>query len=263
MAEVATLDEVSLNQLIGSTQPALILFTNGEGLRGDFNSAFKQAADNKRVTFAKFDPTQHPQIIERFGLGSKPVLIGFMDGQEIVRRVRPWGTDVPLAVEMLQDAQNARPISQEAQPITEQNDNAVPAAEKENTIVETTPINVTDATFQEEVIDYELPVLVDFWAPWCGPCRQVAPTLEKLAAEFAGQIRVAKVNVDENPGLSQAFRVMSIPTIMLIKNRTIVFSQPGAFPESSFRDLIQQLIALEVPDPETQEEETEQAESAE
>jgi thioredoxin-like negative regulator of GroEL len=75
----------------------------------------------------------------------------------------------------------------------------------------------------------------------------VAPVLDKMAQEFAGQVRIAKVNVDENPGLSQAFQIMSIPTLMMIKDRTIVFSQPGAMPEPVIRDLIQQLIALEVP----------------
>jgi thioredoxin 1 len=86
----------------------------------------------------------------------------------------------------------------------------------------------------------------------------VAPILDKLAKEFAGQIRVAKVDVDHNPGLSQAFRVQSIPTLMMVKNRTIVFSQPGALPEAALRDLIGQLIKLEVPDPETQPEQPEQ-----
>lgn len=114
------------------------------------------------------------------------------------------------------------------------------------------PFAATDTNFQTEVIDYELPVMIDFWAEWCGPCRQVAPVLDKMAKEFAGQIRIAKVNVDENPGLSQFFQIMSIPTLMMIKNRTIVFSQPGAMPEPVIRDLINQLIALEVPDPETQ-----------
>jgi thioredoxin 1 len=108
-------------------------------------------------------------------------------------------------------------------------------------------VHVTDATFEAEVLNYELPVLIDFWAEWCGPCRMVAPTLEKLAKEYAGKVRIAKVNVDENPGLSQAFRIMSIPTIMLIKQRTVVFSQPGALPEAAFRDLLNQLIVLELP----------------
>ncbi len=108
-------------------------------------------------------------------------------------------------------------------------------------------VHVTDATFEAQVLASELPVLVDFWAEWCGPCRRVAPTLDKLAKEFAGKVKIAKVNVDQNPALSQAFNVMSIPTIMLIKRRTIVFNQPGALPESAFRDLLQQLIALELP----------------
>ena len=105
---------------------------------------------------------------------------------------------------------------------------------------------VSDASFDADVLKSGVPVVVDFWAEWCGPCRQVAPTLEKLAKEYAGQIRVAKVDVDSNPGLSQAFRVMSIPTIMLVKEKTIVFSQPGALPESAFRDLIKQLIDLDM-----------------
>jgi thioredoxin 1 len=124
-----------------------------------------------------------------------------------------------------------------------------------------TPVHVTDADFQAEVLDYPLPVLVDFWAEWCGPCRMVAPVLDKLAGEFAGQVRIAKVNVDENPGLAQAFQIMSIPNIMIFKERTLIFNQPGALPEAAFRDLLQQAVALQIPphvhDEQAVEEETE------
>ncbi|NWG18232.1 MAG: thioredoxin [Chloroflexi bacterium] len=130
-------------------------------------------------------------------------------------------------------------------------------------VVNDKPVPVTDATFEAEVLNYELPVLIDFWAEWCGPCRMVAPTLEKLAKEYAGKVRIAKVNVDENPGLSQAFRIMSIPTIMLIKQRTIVFSQPGALPEAAFRDLLNQLIALELPPRDEQGQEADASEAVE
>ena len=116
------------------------------------------------------------------------------------------------------------------------------------TLIHDKPVIVTDDTFQAEVVDYPLPTLVDFWAPWCGPCRMVGPIMEKLAKEYAGQIRVAKVNVDENPGLSGSFQVMSIPTIMAFKDRYLVFSQPGAFPEEAFRNLVDQLIKLEIPE---------------
>lgn len=114
--------------------------------------------------------------------------------------------------------------------------------------MDTKPVAVTDADFQEAVIDHDLPVLVDFWAEWCGPCRMVAPILDKLAGEYAGKVRIAKVNVDENPGLSQYFQVMSIPTLMMFKEKHLVFSQPGALPEPAVRSLLDQLIALEIPE---------------
>jgi thioredoxin 1 len=191
------------------------------------------------VLFARIDPKQNPQVAARFDIGDKPMLIAWYCGEEIVRRNRPWGTDVPLAVEMLQNAakNDLKPEKPEEKKEPQMTDKS---------IVETHPVNVTDATFQQDVIDSELPVVVDFWAAWCGPCRQVAPIFDKLAQEYAGKVRVAKVNVDENPALSQTFRVTSIPTIMMIKERTIVFNQPGALPEPVMRDLFNQLLALEI-----------------
>jgi len=166
--------------------------------------------------------------------------VGVLCGDTLVRRVRPWGSDVVLSIELLEDKyKELNPEMAENKPV-EETQNGSTAHDK--------PVAVTDATFKEMVVDYshEMPVLVDFWAEWCGPCRMVAPIMEKLAKEFAGQIRVAKVDTDQNQGLSQMFRIMSIPTIMAFKEGELVFSQPGAFPEEAFRQLIDQVIALDV-----------------
>lgn len=78
--------------------------------------------------------------------------------------------------------------------------------------------HVSDATFQSTVLDSDTPVLVDFWAPWCGPCRMLHPVIESLASDYRGRLAVAKVNVDENPGTSQRYQVMGIPTLILFKS---------------------------------------------
>jgi thioredoxin 2 len=93
------------------------------------------------------------------------------------------------------------------------------------------PVNVSDQTFSHEVLSHPGPVLVDCWAPWCGPCRMVAPVIDQLAAEYAGRVKIAKLNVDENPATASQYRIQSIPTLLVFKNGTQVDQLVGAQPK--------------------------------
>ena len=105
------------------------------------------------------------------------------------------------------------------------------------------PVVVTDQSFKSEVLDAELPVLVDFWAAWCGPCRMVAPILEEISREYAGRLRVAKVDVDENPRTAQAYGVVSIPTLNLYKGGELIKSIVGARPKKALIAEIEPFLA--------------------
>jgi thioredoxin 1 len=106
------------------------------------------------------------------------------------------------------------------------------------------PIHVTDAVFEKVVLQSELPVVVDFWAPWCGPCRMVAPILDKLAKEYAGKVVIAKVNTDEHSQWAMKFRVQGIPTMLFIANGKVVHQQVGALPEPMLREVVEQFLAV-------------------
>jgi thioredoxin 1 len=106
------------------------------------------------------------------------------------------------------------------------------------------PVHVTDNEFEKAVLQSTLPVIVDFWAPWCGPCRMVAPILDKIAKESAGKLVVAKVNTDDNPEWATKYNVQGIPTMLLVANGKIVHRQVGALPEPILRDLINQFLEV-------------------
>ncbi len=105
------------------------------------------------------------------------------------------------------------------------------------------PIHVTDAAFEKTVLQSSLPVIVDFWAPWCGPCRMVGPILEKIAKENDGKLIVAKVNTDENAEWAQKYGVQGTPTMLFISGGKVVHKQVGALPEPMLRQVLDTFLS--------------------
>lgn len=104
------------------------------------------------------------------------------------------------------------------------------------------PIDVTDDSFETDVKSSTLPVIVDFWAEWCGPCKQIAPTLEEIAQEMDGKVTIAKINIDENPNTPSQYGVRGIPTLMLFKNGEVVATKIGALPKSKLIEWVETVL---------------------
>ncbi len=103
-------------------------------------------------------------------------------------------------------------------------------------------LEITDQTFEEEVTKSTKPVLVDLWAPWCGPCRMVSPVVERLSEKYEGKFKFCKMNVDENPKTASKYRIMSIPTLMFFKDGQAVDTVVGAVPEAVLQPKIEELL---------------------
>ncbi|MEW6078298.1 MAG: thioredoxin [Thermodesulfobacteriota bacterium] len=104
------------------------------------------------------------------------------------------------------------------------------------------PVAVTDATFDREVFASSLPVLVDCWAPWCGPCKAIGPVLDELARAYRGRLKIAKLNVDDNPRTAATYGIRSIPTLLFVKNGQLVDTQVGAPPKNALVQRIEQVL---------------------
>ncbi|HTW61443.1 MAG TPA: thioredoxin [Terracidiphilus sp.] len=104
-------------------------------------------------------------------------------------------------------------------------------------------VEINDANFDQEVLNSEVPVLVDFWAMWCGPCKALAPTVDSIASSFAGKLKVAKINVDENTAAASRYRIQAIPALMFFKNGKPVDQLVGFHPQAEIEEVVKRLLA--------------------
>lgn len=222
---------MTVHEILNEKCPVVLMLTHGGSLALDITKALDSAAQAGLVVL-KINVDEQPEFAQHFEVGKHPVLMVVNQGEIVSRRPRPWATDVQ---EIVDQAKKLLPAN---------GHKAAPESAVDK--VSAKPINVGDKDFSEKVLANKLPVIVDFWAEWCGPCKTVAPILDKLAEEFAGKVVVAKVDVDQNPILSQQFRITSIPTMMFVKGGKILGQSAGAAPESAIRDVMNQLIGIAV-----------------
>lgn len=190
------------------------------------DEAFKQVAKENvgDILVAKVDASANPAVHAQYGSLPLPALITFDEGEieSQAGNIRP--ADVDAHVDFLT---GHGPYPQET------------AAEEEAKAANgTQPIPVTDSTFHDEVLNSDIPVLVDFWAEWCGPCHMIAPALEKLSAQYAGQVKVAKLNVDHNQQTAMQYRVQGIPMLLMFKGGQPVNKLVGAHPPQNIEQMI-------------------------
>jgi thioredoxin 1 len=242
-------NEQSIDRVLGARVPVLLVFRRRacppcEQLDPALDRL--AAAYAGRALIAKVDAQDNPGLVRRYGVTRLPGLVFIKDGQPVAQAsgaadeaaLRAWlehlvqgaprpplpaWPSIPLAEPA--PSPSPRPASPSPPPAA-----AAGAGDA--------PLVLSDATFDHLVATSARPVLVDFWAPWCGPCRIVAPTVEQLAREFAGRAVVGKLNIDENPRTAQRYGIMSIPALLIFKGGQVVERLVGAQPAPVLRQAL-------------------------
>lgn len=209
-------DDRNIARVMQQPLPLMLIF-HRDDIRAPLDEALRKAAKAHAgdVLFVRMHVDDSRDTFLRYGEPPTPSLVALTNGDKRkvktdAERITPADVDAHLA-HLLQDA----PLPQ-AQPTTQR----APAH----------PVTVTDSTFRQEVLKSKTPVLVDFWAAWCGPCHAIAPTVEQLATEHSGKLKVAKLDVDNNPTMARRYGVQSIPTFIIFENGQIAQRMSGANP---------------------------------
>jgi thioredoxin 1 len=224
-APINTNDQ-SLDRVLANPLPVILVLSSGsvDALQPTLDQIARSEAG--KLLVAKVNTSENPGIAQRFNANGGVKLVAWKSGAEQVSLDNPSPDQVTAVAEHL--------LGRGPAPKTVKQED--PAGEAAH------PITVNEASFDQQVLRSSEPVLVDFWAPWCGPCRMVAPTLDKLSREYAGKIRIAKLNVDENPRLAAKYGAHSIPLLILFKDGKPFKQLLGAHPEPNIRNLVEQAL---------------------
>ena len=217
----------SLDRVLAAGLPVALIFVDGPSPLDE--ALNRLARDNAgQVLLVKVNARENPQSAQRYQVRASPALVT-IKSKEVITKAEPVS---PSELEQhLAYLLGRGPKPQPRQAAS----SAAPDAGANGAAAAGTPLNVTDAAFDEQVLRSRQPVLVDFWAPWCGPCHMVAPTVDKLARELQGRLKVVKVNVDESPRVAGTYGVQSIPTMMIFKAGQVADRWMGAQPEGAIR----------------------------
>jgi thioredoxin 1 len=261
--------EANLPKVLNTGLPVVLVLTAPHAGGEVFNSALNRVAKAAvgRALVAKVNVADEPGVARKYGVSALPAVIFVKEGKNLATAIGaadeaslnrwvdylargegaqptvPSGPSVPVAgVSAGQSGASSGPsgTSTGPRPGSGPAPQARPAGAAASTTRERTagdgqPVDLTDATFDQAIRNSKVPVLVDFWAPWCGPCRMVAPAVADLARDFAGRANVYKVNVDDNPGVAGRYGIQGIPALLIFKNGQIVEQIVGAQPANVLR----------------------------
>lgn len=218
-------NDQSLDRVLNAGYPVVLVFWDGGSLDPNLEEVMRNVARNDagRVLVAKVNARENPQTAAQVS-GLLPALITYIDGQEVTRAGGVTAATFLAHADHLL-GRGPRPMSEPPRP----------ASQKSNGHAAAQPVTVSDETFQQDVLESDLPVLVDLWAPWCGPCHMIAPIVEKIARDYSGQLKVAKLNVDDNPQTAMTYHVQGIPTLLIFKDGRVADRIVGAVPEPLLR----------------------------
>ena len=228
-------DDSSLHKVLAQNLPvALLLVDSRQGAHAPLDDAVAKIAKKHagELLVVRLDVAANPRVHRDYGSPATPALVTLVKG--------------PVGRKVKSQAANVRPADVRAHVDYLLGRGPLPTAEPQTTPERPQPgtgvQQVSDANFKQVVLNSKLPVLVDFWAPWCGPCHMIAPAIEQAARDYAGRVRVVKLNVDDSPRTAQQFQVQSIPTLITFKGGRPLRRQVGANARA-IRELIEEALA--------------------